>query len=139
MPPSLPEKNDRALRVRRTITGAPSAYPLEAFEFVQCGLAHTVRQTHGPTAVNQATTCRHVTGRQLCLGLREYAYLRWGRLAGIVLARWNLTSTLDFGKIVFSLVDAGVLKTTEQDSIEDFRDVYDFGTFDSDYQILCNR
>lgn len=133
MPPPLPEKSDRSAVLRR-VSDAMSVYPIEAFEFVQCGLAHTVRQVHGPSSPS-TNPCRHVNGRQLCLGLRDYARLRWGQLAGVVLGRWNMNSTLDFGRIVFSLVDAGILKTTEEDSLEDFRDVYDFEGLDADYQI----
>jgi len=133
LPPSMPEKSDRSAVLRR-VSDAGCVYPLEAFEFVQCGLAHTVRQVHGPSSPSN-TACRHVNGRQLCLGLRDYARLRWGQLAGLVLSRWNLNTTLDFGRIVFSLVDSGVLKTTEQDSLEDFRDVYDISAIDADYRI----
>jgi uncharacterized repeat protein (TIGR04138 family) len=43
-----------------------------------------------------------------------------------VLRRWNIHSTTDFGRIVFALVDNGFLQKTEQDRIEDFRDVFDF-------------
>jgi uncharacterized repeat protein (TIGR04138 family) len=33
---------------------------------------------------------------------------------------------VDFGNIVFSLVDAGLMGKTEQDSIADFIDIYNF-------------
>lgn len=109
-------------------------YPLEAFEFVQKGLAYTVNKTHGPP--EEEKTNRHVTGQQLCQGLRDYALMQWGMLAGTVLRRWNIHSTLDFGRIVFALIDGGMMHKTESDTINDFRDVYDFKTvFESDYKI----
>ena len=47
-------------------------------------------------------------------------------LARTVLARWNIRRTYDFGRIVFAMVDNGLMQKTEEDSIEDFRDVFDF-------------
>jgi uncharacterized repeat protein (TIGR04138 family) len=77
----------------------------------------------------------HITGRELCLGLRDYALTRWGLMASLVLRRWNITQTLDFGRMVFNLVEAGRLGVTEEDSLDDFREVYDFGSFESGYKI----
>ena len=45
-----------------------------------------------------------------------------------VLRRWNITSTLDFGRIVFALIEVKQMQRTEDDSIDDFRNVYDFKT-----------
>jgi uncharacterized repeat protein (TIGR04138 family) len=56
-------------------------------------------------------------------------------LADTVLQKWNLNRTLDFGRIVFTLVEAGVLKTTQEDSLEDFRDVYDLASLHVGYRI----
>jgi uncharacterized repeat protein (TIGR04138 family) len=109
-------------------------YPPQAFDFVQDGLSFTVERIHGqPTEPNQN---RHVSGQQLCMGLRDYALQRWGRMARTVLRRWNINTTLDFGQIVFELVALQKLKTTEQDSLEDFRDVFDFhAAFETGYRI----
>jgi len=109
-------------------------YPLEAFQFVQQGLSYTVQKIHGHKRDPRAS--RHVTGQQLCHGLREYALLRWGLLARTVLRRWNIHATLDFGRIVFAMVENGLMQKTEQDTLDDFRDVYDFRTaFESSYRI----
>ena len=43
-----------------------------------------------------------------------------------VLEHWGIKSTEDFGNIVFNLVENRVLSKTEDDSIEEFRDGYDF-------------
>ena len=109
-------------------------YPVEAYEFVQQGLAYTVKKIHGPSRA-EGQIGRHVRGQELCEGLREFALDRWGLLARTVLSRWNVRRTLDFGKIVFSMVDAGHLQTTEEDSLDDFRDVYDFArAFEREYR-----
>jgi uncharacterized repeat protein (TIGR04138 family) len=115
-------------------------YPIEAFEFVNQGLTYTVRKLHGaePSEKEQETQkrSRHVSGAQLCEGLREYALMQWGLLAEAVLRRWNITSTFDFGKIVWTMVENGFMQRTDQDSIEDFRNVFDFkSAFGSGYKI----
>ena len=116
------------------IVGELGAYDVEALRFVQEGLSYAVNKFHGELEDPKAS--RHVSGQQLCQGLREYALARWGMMARAVLARWGITSTIDFGKIVYALIDARYMSRTEQDSIEDFRDVYDFkAAFDSDYRI----
>ena len=110
------------------------AYPAEAYDFVQRGLSYTVQRTHG-TAVDPDAS-RHVSGQQLCHGLRDFALSQWGMLARTVLARWNLHSTLDFGRIVFSLIEIEQMQKTEDDSLDDFRNVYDFKTaFEGGYRI----
>src|SRR5437588_6824899 len=78
-------------------------YPPQAFEFVQQGLSYTVSLIHGQIADPSAN--RHVSGPQLCQGLREYGFRQWGLMAGAVLRRWNITSTMDFGRIVFAMVE----------------------------------
>src|SRR5271168_2530082 len=90
-------------------------YPIEAYQFVQQGLAYTVSRVYG--AASKPGTCRHVTGQQLCHGLRELASKQWGFLAQTVLHRWNITRTLDFGRIVFSLARHHVMATTPEDTI----------------------
>jgi len=43
-----------------------------------------------------------------------------------VLARWNIRATIDFGHMVYLLIDNEFMHKTPEDSVEDFRDVYDF-------------
>lgn len=100
-------------------------YPPEAFCFVQEGLRATVDRL----ASNQSSDLegeRHVTGQQLCLGLRDFAIDQYGLLAKAVLESWRIRRTEDFGRIVFILVEAGMMRKTEEDSIGDFTEVYDF-------------
>lgn len=104
-------------------------YPPQAFQFVQEGLQHTV-ETHfdDPDMGDEDDEefSRHVSGQQLCMGLRDHAIRQYGLLAPHVLASWNITKTQDFGNIVFALVDAGLMRKTEDDRLSDFIDVYDF-------------
>ena len=111
---------------------ADGRYPLDAFEFLHEGLAFTTSQVHGDEDPERP---RHVSGQQLCQGLRDYAIERWGRLARLVLARWNINATEDFGQMVFLLVNLGVLGKQDSDNIEDFTAVFDFNAAFAGYQI----
>jgi uncharacterized repeat protein (TIGR04138 family) len=109
-------------------------YPPPAFEFIEEGLRFTVQKIHGATV--DPNVCRHVSGQQLCEGLRELALTKWGMLARTVLSRWNITSTLDFGRMVFAMIEEGQMQRTDEDTLDDFRNVYEFRkSFDSSYRI----
>ncbi len=120
-------------------------YPIDAFLFVQRGLEFTVERLHGksvpqrkpkrrppgtPAARDEMREerdkSRHVSGKQLCHGLRDFAIQQYGLMAHAVLRRWRITSSEDFGQIVFAMVEAQMMRKTEGDRIEDFTDVFDF-------------
>ena len=102
-------------------------FPPQAYQFVREGLAHTVKMIHGEASVGQVDDeTRHVSGQQLCLGLRDYAIKQYGRLAKTVLLSWSIRGTDDFGRIVFAMIDVGLMRKTHEDTPEDFRAVFDF-------------
>lgn len=113
---------DALWEVIRTKAGP---YPPEAFAFVQEGLRHTVERLfeHEDESVSPE---RHVSGQQLCMGLRDFAIDQFGLLARTVLASWSIRRTEDFGRVVFTLVEAGLMRKTDEDNIEDFSGVFDF-------------
>lgn len=100
-------------------------YPIEAFDFVREGLTYTVQQLQEDDP-EMSSGERHITGQELCLGLRDFAIDRYGLLAPNVLENWNILRTDDFGRIVFAMIDAGLMTKNDQDSPEDFRSVYNF-------------
>ncbi|MEK6674095.1 MAG: Minf_1886 family protein [Planctomycetota bacterium] len=69
---------------------------------------------------------RHVSGRDLCWGLRDLALQRWGLLARVVLDAWNIRSTKDFGRIVFGFIDFDLMQKQTDDTLDDFADVFSF-------------
>jgi uncharacterized repeat protein (TIGR04138 family) len=69
---------------------------------------------------------RHVSGVELCWAMRDFALLRWGALASVVLRAWGITQTADLGNLVFALIEAGRLQKQSHDHLEDFHDVFDF-------------
>lgn len=115
------------------VADAVGVYPIEAYEFVQRGLQYTVARIHGSGRPGKGKG--HVSGQQLAEGLRDFAQVQWGMMAAAVLRSWNVTTTYDFGRIVFALVEGGILHKTDEDTIEDFRNVYDFATFEDTYRI----
>ena len=109
-----------------------SNYPLEAYLFLQRGLDFTVRRIHGEPDPQEESRSkaparsRHVTGQDLCIGLRDFAIQEYGLLARTVLKHWRIHCCLDFGRMVFALVEADLLQKTDEDRLEDFADVFDF-------------
>lgn len=113
---------------------AGTRYPMDAFLFVQRGLDFTVTRLHGdldeddifdPEDIDHS---RHVSGQDLCKGLRDFAINEYGLLARTVLRRWSVTSCRDFGEIVFAMVDGGLMRKTDDDTIHDFNNVFDFSS-----------
>ncbi len=113
----------------RAIRERAAQFPEEAFQFVREGLSYTTKLFHGeaprPNA-DAADERRHVTGRQLCVGLKKLALERYGMLSRAVLHKWGIRATDDFGVIVYALIDRSELRQGERDSIDDFKAVYDF-------------
>ena len=69
---------------------------------------------------------RHISGQQLCWGLRDFALKRWGMLARPVLESWNVKTTNDFGRIVFGFIECDMMQQQPGDSEDDFDSVYAF-------------
>jgi uncharacterized repeat protein (TIGR04138 family) len=84
--------------------------------------------------IDRLPEARHISGAELAEGVRDLAIERFGPMARTVLEHWGIAATTDVGEIVFALVDCGILIRQEDDSIEDFKRVYDFDdAFDREY------
>ncbi len=68
----------------------------------------------------------HLSGRELALGMRDFAIEQYGPMAKAVLGHWGIHKTIDIGNIVYNMINAKLLSKTEEDSLGDFKDVYDF-------------
>ncbi|MBX3175298.1 MAG: hypothetical protein KF709_12855 [Gemmatimonadaceae bacterium] len=78
---------------------------------------------------------RHLSGSELAEGCRDLALARYGVLARTVLEHWGITSTADFGEVVFTMVDTGLLMKEPQDTKDEFIGVFDFHeAFDRAYR-----
>ena len=70
----------------------------------------------------------HVTGQELVESARLLAISEYGPMAKSVLNHWGVETTEDFGQIVFQMVRRGLLGRTDEDSLNDFMDGFDFET-----------
>ena len=105
--------------------GSDGRYEKYAWRFVLSGVESTVEMM-------QASG--HISGDELLKGLRIIASRQFGPMAKEVLNHWGIYSTRDIGNIVFGLITAELLEHSEEDSIEDFDDVFDFQkVFEEDY------
>lgn len=115
------------LRKIEKLIDANGAYKFEAYSFVMAALHF---------AVSKLAKTRHISGKELLEGIRDYALQQYGPMARTVLNYWGIYETKDFGLVVFELVEAGILRKQPEDKIEDFEGVYDFKeAFDKGYQI----
>ena len=94
-----------------------SEYKKEAYPFVMSALHYSSSKFNPP---------RHLSGDELCWGIRDYALEQFGVLAKTVFEYWGITTTLDFGKIVYYMIDAKLMSKTDEDKLEDFNKVYSF-------------
>ncbi|MCH7992020.1 MAG: hypothetical protein IIC35_06350 [Gemmatimonadetes bacterium] len=69
---------------------------------------------------------RHISGRELTEGVRELAISQYGPLARTVLEHWGIHETEDVGRVVFAMVEQGILIKQDEDRPEDFADLFDF-------------
>jgi uncharacterized repeat protein (TIGR04138 family) len=100
-------------------------YHETAYLFLLAALHHVIDRLPEP---------RHISGRELAEGVRDLALERFGPMARTVLEHWGIASTRDVGAIVFALVDCGVLIRQDDDSLDDFEEVFDFEeTFERSY------
>ncbi len=104
------------------IVAGDSRYARDAYIFLRDALDFTTKQQKKI----KGTTVRHVSGPELLEGVRHYALKEFGPLVITVFGYWGIHACEDVGHMVFNLIGAGIFGKTEQDSMEDFKSVYDF-------------
>ncbi|MGC2627719.1 MAG: Minf_1886 family protein, partial [Candidatus Udaeobacter sp.] len=105
-----------------SVVGSDPRYQRDGYIFLRDALDFTTKQQKKVKGVS----VRHVSGPELLDGVRQYALKEFGPLVMTVFDSWGIRSCEDIGHMVFNLIGAGVFGKTEQDSIEDFKNVYDF-------------
>lgn len=96
-------------------------YTPEAYEFMSNAVAFTAHKLKRLSKVN-----RHITGKELLEGVKDYALQEFGPMSGEILKSWGLKDSLSIGHVVFNMVDNKLLGKNDRDSIEDFKDGFDF-------------
>ena len=115
----------------REIAGKDRRYEPDAYEFAMQALLFTQKKLNRKG---------HLTGRELLDGIKELGLDQYGPMAKTVFLHWGITTTADFGEIVFNMVENGLMGKTENDSREDFKNVYDFDqAFDMSSRFKLDR
>ena len=104
------------------ILARDSRYTREAYLFVREALDYTQRLVGKETR----GAIRHVTGRELLDGIRQFALNQFGPMTVTVFEEWGVRNCRDFGEIVFNMVESSLLARTEKDTRDDFQNGYDF-------------
>ena len=105
-----------------SIVASDPRYHRDAYVFLRDSLDFTTKQQKKI----KGATVRHVSGPELLEGVRQYALKEFGPMVMTVFDNWGIHSCEDIGNMVFNLIDAGIFGKTQEDSIEDFKNVYEF-------------
>lgn len=106
------------------IVAEDTRYERDAYLFVRDALEFTTKQQKKKTAVG-AQEC-HVSGRQLLDGVRQYALQQFGPMVPTVFEHWRIRACEDVGHIVFNLIEAREFGKSDQDTLDEFRQGFDF-------------
>jgi uncharacterized repeat protein (TIGR04138 family) len=105
-----------------SIVASDPRYHRDAYVFLRDSLDFTTKQQKKV----KGTTVRHVSGPELLDGVRQYALKEFGPMVLTVFDNWGIRSTEDIGNMVFNLIGAGIFGKTDEDSLKDFKNVYNF-------------
>jgi uncharacterized repeat protein (TIGR04138 family) len=97
-------------------------YSADAYHFLRDALDMTIKtmQKGRKDAIN------HVSGAELCEGVREYALQQFGPMVPTIFETWGIGTTRDIGEMVFNLIQTGAFSRSDSDRLEDFENVYRF-------------
>lgn len=107
----------------QTVRRRDRRFSRHAYYFVLDALDFTMTQLGRDELTGEE---RHVGGRELLQGIKDYASEQFGPMAALVFERWGVRGSRDFGEIVFNLIDAELLSRRPTDSRLDFVDGTDF-------------
>jgi uncharacterized repeat protein (TIGR04138 family) len=116
---------DAYLFVREALAFAADSLELECCADQVCDLHAEYAMERGDGETGDGKQ-RHVTGQQLCEGIRQYALSQFGYMSKTVLNNWGVRSTSDIGSIVYKMINAGIMKKSSKDRRAHFDDVFDF-------------
>ena len=105
-----------------SIVARDPRYARDAYVFLRDSLDFTTKQQKKI----KGAMVRHVAGPELLEGVRQYALQEFGPMVMTVFSSWGIHCCEDIGHMVFNLIEAGIFGKTEEDSLEDFKNVYDF-------------
>jgi len=104
--------NDFFIRLTNVLKRDPR-FREEAYLFVMASLSRAIQGLEAP---------RHISGKELLKAIQAEAKEQFGPMAEAVFEHWGIKNSLDFGLIVFNMVQEGILSKTESDTLDDFED-----------------
>ena len=97
-------------------------FPSEAYYFLRDALDSTMKQMQK----GRKEALNHVSGKELCSGVRDFALQQFGPMVPTIFEAWSIHTTRDIGDMVFNLIHTGAFSRSESDRVEDFEDVFAF-------------
>ncbi|MBV9007611.1 MAG: hypothetical protein JO354_00375 [Verrucomicrobia bacterium] len=105
-----------------SIIASDARYHRDGYVFLRDALDYTTKQQKKI----KGAAVKHVAGPELLEGVRQYALKEFGPMAISVFSFWGIERCEDIGQMVFNLIAAGIFGKTDEDSMDDFKAVYDF-------------
>lgn len=96
------------------ITQKHPEYTPEAYFFMRDAMDYATEQ------INKETEHPNLSAEELYLSACAYALDEYGPLARKVLETWGISSSTDFGSVVYNLIEASVFGKQKDDSPSDF-------------------
>ncbi len=109
----------------RLIRQKDARYQPQAYDVVRLGLDHAQKIVHGEPKKGKSIVNRHVSGPQLLEGFRQHVLETYGPMSYPLLHNWGLRKSVDVGNVVFNIIETGLFGRSEEDNLEDFKDVDD--------------
>jgi len=106
----------------KRITQQDSRFEADAYYFLKEALDYTAQEM----SLSSEEHSRHVSAEQLLHGFKDLALKEFGPMASTLFNEWGIKSCGDVGDIVFLLIKEGVFGKQDNDSPEDFIEVYSF-------------
>ena len=111
------------------LTAKEPAFAPDAYSFVAEAVTYTAKQLREKEKregkPGAAPSRRHLSALELLHGARDCAREEFGAVAGNVLREWGIVTARDFGRVVYLLIDAGVLSASPEDDPRDFEIDFD--------------
>jgi uncharacterized repeat protein (TIGR04138 family) len=105
------------------ITQQDARYSSDAYEFINDAVIYTVKKREENKKENETS---HISGAELLDGVGEYALKQFGPMAYDVFCEWGIINGTAVGNIVFNMIEYEILSRSENDSIKDFENAFDF-------------
>ena len=113
-------KNDNlSVTIKRIIENDSRFHP-DAYIFINDAVKFTIDNIN----MRADRSNRHISGKELLDGIKDFAMSKFGPMSYEVLSSWGLEDSLSIGYVVFNMVDYKLLGKSNNDSITDFDNSY---------------